>query len=167
MQRRPQLVLLMGVAGSGKSTTGTRLAERLGWRFVDADDLHPLVNVRKMAAGTPLDDADREPWVRQVRSVTDDMLCNGESVVLACSALSPTVQQRLGCERGEVHPVLLQPAREELQRRLRQRRQHFFPPELLDSQLKALHPGVEELAFSEESPEQIIEGICQQLDLTT
>lgn len=132
----PPLVV-MGVSASGKSTLAAALAEARGSTFVDADDLHPEANVRKMSSGTPLDDADRMPWLDIVgaRLAADE---NGRGVVVACSALKRAYRDRL---RASAHGVLflqLDGDKEALMRRAGQRRDHFMPPALMDSQLATL-----------------------------
>lgn len=126
-----QTLLVMGVAGSGKSTLGAALAERLGWPFQDGDDLHPPANRLKMAAGEPLTDADRAPWLA---AVADWMAVHPRGVV-ACSALKHAYRMRLGGRlvwlRGE--PALIAA-------RLAARQGHFFAPGLLESQFAALEP---------------------------
>src|SRR5215207_371912 len=89
------VVVLMGVAGSGKTTVGRRLADELGWKFYDADDFHPPANVEKMSRGVALDDDDRRPWLAALRRLIDDSLARGESAVLACSALKESYRQYL------------------------------------------------------------------------
>ena len=89
------IVVVMGVTGCGKSTVGAALGEHLGWPFLDADDFHPDENVAKMASGTPLDDADRWPWLDRVADVLRAAEAKGESVVLACSALKAAYRERL------------------------------------------------------------------------
>jgi gluconokinase len=83
----PRAVILMGVAGSGKSTVGANLAERLAWTFLDADDFHPAANVQKMSNGIPLNDEDRMPWLRRLHDELEHRLGSGRSIVLGCSAL--------------------------------------------------------------------------------
>ncbi len=84
------IVVVAGVAGSGKTTVGQLLAGRLGWMFADGDSFHPAANVAKMRAGMPLTDSDREPWLAAIGSWLDDLIASGQSAVLACSALSPS-----------------------------------------------------------------------------
>lgn len=141
--RLPQptrVYLLMGVSGSGKSTVGKALAETLACPFHDADDFHPEANVAKMAAGEPLTDADREPWLDAIATCVEQYIRDGRQAVLTCSALRRRYRQRLGLPRPGVLLIHLAGSRELLAARLRDRREHFFPPQLLDSQLAALEP---------------------------
>ena len=128
----------MGVSGSGKSTYGERIAARLGLPFVEGDDFHPEHNVAKMAAGHPLDDADRAPWLATLAQV----LAKAESTggcVLACSALKRRYRETLGSRLSAKPTVVFCHAPQEvLLARLQSRQNHFFPPELLDSQFEAL-----------------------------
>lgn len=135
------VVVLMGVSGSGKSTIGMILAERLGWTFVEADDFHPAANVEKMRGGTPLTDDDRRPWLDALRVRIDDACKRDENVVLACSALKHAYQEYL--ERDEpmcVEYVYLKGSEELIQKRLAARKGHFMNPKLLHSQFEALEP---------------------------
>ncbi|MFE5336073.1 gluconokinase [Isoptericola sp. NPDC056573] len=133
-------VVVMGVAGCGKSTVGWLLAARLGLQFVDADDLHPPSNVAKMSAGTPLTDDDRRPWLARVAEVLrggDD----GAPAVVACSALRRSYRDILRAGAGgDVAFVHLHGDRDLLARRIAARADHFMPPALLDSQLATLEP---------------------------
>ena len=89
------IAAIMGVCGCGKTTVGTRLADRLGWRFFDADDFHPPENVSKMASGIALTDDDRWPWLDRLAAALDDSTRAGVHVVLACSALKQAYRERL------------------------------------------------------------------------
>jgi gluconokinase len=136
-------VLVMGVSGSGKSTVGALLATALGLRFVDGDSLHPESNRRKMAAGIPLSDADRQPWLAAVGAV----LAQGV-VVVACSALRRSYRDRLRSAASDLRVVYLRGSRDLLYQRLGARRHDFMPPALLDSQLATLEPpGADENAI--------------------
>ncbi len=126
-------VVLMGVSGSGKTTVGHRAAALAGMRFIDADALHPLENVAKMAAGHPLDDADRAPWLDSVAQA----LAHEAGVIVACSSLLRSYRDRLRVDAPHTIFVLLQLSRTELERRLAARPGHFMPASLLDSQLAA------------------------------
>lgn len=125
----------MGPSGSGKSLVGAALAAHIRARFVDGDDLHPAANVAKMAAGIPLTDADREPWLDVVGTV----LARDSRLVVACSALRRAYRDRIRAAAPDtVFVELVVPAGELVQRM--SRRDHFMPPALLDSQLAALEP---------------------------
>lgn len=132
-------IVVMGPSGSGKSTLGVALAQSLGWRFIEGDDLHPASNVEKMRSGQPLDDADRAPWLARVANrlgTADD----AEGVVASCSALKRSYRNMLREGNPQLLFVLPQLAREELVLRMRARGGHYMPASLLDSQLAALEP---------------------------
>ena len=132
----PAVVVVMGVSGSGKTTIGRALATRLAVPFEDGDDLHPAANVAKMAAGHPLDDADRAPWLAEVGAWIDRHSATGG--VVACSALKRRYRAEL--LRPFVRFLYLDVPGEELRRRLRARTGHFMSVALLDSQLADLEP---------------------------
>jgi len=134
----PLIVLVMGVSGAGKSTVGRRLAERLGASFEDADDLHPETSRRKMAAGVPLSDADRAPWLARVHEIILDRERLAAPTVIACSALKEAYRRLLLAGTTRTRIVYLRVTTGVLERRLRQRRDHFFDPRLLASQLATL-----------------------------
>jgi gluconokinase len=134
------IVIVAGVSGSGKTTVGALLAGRLGWRFADADDFHPAANVAKMRAGSPLTDTDRWPWLRAIAAWMDERIGQDEDAVLACSALRRSYRDLLLDGRPAARMVFLAPDREVLARRLASRHGHFFPGQLLSSQLDALEP---------------------------
>ena len=126
----------MGPSGSGKSTVGTALAARLGAEFVDGDDLHPAANVAKMAAGIPLQDEDRMPWLR----VVGETLRSRDSIVVACSALRRSYRDAIRAQAHDAFFAELSVPRGELEQRMRARNEHFMPASLLDSQLETLEP---------------------------
>jgi gluconokinase len=128
-------LVVMGVSGCGKTTLGRALAERLGAAFVDADDLHPVANVAKMAAGQPLTDADRWPWLDLVAQALRDRA----PVVVACSALRRAYRDRLR-RAGDVRFLHLAAPQEVIAGRLAARQGHFMPPGLLTSQYATLEP---------------------------
>jgi gluconokinase len=151
------VVLLMGVAGSGKTTIGRQLAAELGWAFADADAFHPPANVAKMTAGVPLDDADRAPWLAAIRAYLDRQHAEGRHAVITCSALKERYRAILLGGPGEVKLVHLKGTAEVLRSRLRRREGHFMKPAMLDSQLAALEePGDALVIDIAQPPEQII-----------
>jgi carbohydrate kinase (thermoresistant glucokinase family) len=130
---------MMGVSGSGKTTVGEVLAEKLGVEFRDADSFHPKSNVEKMSAGIPLTDDDRWPWLDAIGEALRDAPATG--LVVSCSALRRVYRERILKRAGrEVHFVHLDGSKALLAERLKTRKGHFFPPSLLDSQLKTLEP---------------------------
>src|SRR5579883_3513106 len=129
------VILVMGVAGAGKTTVGRLLAQRLGFRFADADDLHPPENVARMRAGLPLREEDRAPWLAALRRLIDGWLEHGEDAVLACSALRASHRRQLGAGRPGVRLVFLHAPPALLAARLAARKGHFAGPALLESQL--------------------------------
>jgi gluconokinase len=162
----PLVVILFGVAGAGKTLIGGRLATELGWAFYDADSFHSPANVEKMRRGLPLTEEDRGPWLQQLRATVTRCLAAGESAVLACSALKAAYRDYLGSD-DRVRFVHLKGDEPLIADRLRQRRGHYFDPELLRSQFDALEePRAGTLEVDvEASPEQIVETIRNELGL--
>jgi gluconokinase len=132
--------VVMGVSGCGKSEVGARLAEALGAGFIEGDRFHPAANVRKMSAGVPLLDADREGWLALLRAELARACAGGADVVLACSALKRAYRDVLrasGCAPRFVH---LSGDRATIAARMAAREGHYMPASLLDSQLHDLEP---------------------------
>lgn len=136
--RRAPLVVVMGVSGSGKSTVGAALAQRLGVRFGDADDFHPPANIAKMTAGVALDDDDRVPWLEAIGDWLHAQ--EGRGGVISCSALKVAYRDRLRAHASRVEFVHLHGTREVIARRQASRPGHFMPASLLDSQFDTLEP---------------------------
>jgi carbohydrate kinase (thermoresistant glucokinase family) len=134
----PTVLVLMGVSGSGKTTVGIQLAERMGWAFKEGDELHPPANIAKMHAGKPLSDADREPWLVAVAAWIDQWLNDNVCGVITCSALKRSYRRRLTAGRPPVVFVFLHAREAVLVERLAKRQGHFMPPSLLASQLATL-----------------------------
>jgi gluconokinase len=132
------IIVLMGVSGSGKSSVGGVLAGRLGWPFDEGDDMHPAANVAKMAAGHPLTDEDRWPWLARIRDWMDEREAAGEAGIVTCSALRRRYRDVL--RDDSVWFVYLHGTRAQLLDRLTARQGHFMPASLLDSQLATLEP---------------------------
>jgi gluconokinase len=141
---RAAAIIVMGVSGSGKSTIGALLAERLGWPFADADGFHPPENVAKMAAGTPLTDADRWPWLDAIAAHIDAARKAGQPVVVACSALRRAYRDRLRAGHGDLLFLHLSGAPEVIAARQAARQGHFMPPSLMASQFATLEDTVAE-----------------------
>jgi gluconokinase len=131
------VVILMGVAGAGKTTIGRLLAHALGWPFYEGDDFHPRANVEKMARGEPLTDAAREPWLAALESLIGDLQRRGVDAVLACSALKERYRERLA-RAGEVRFIFLHADPVVAAQRLRERRGHYLKAALAPSQYAAL-----------------------------
>ncbi|ASR56907.1 gluconokinase [Cellulomonas sp. CW35] len=135
-----QHLVVMGVSGSGKTTVALLLAERLGWTFAEADDFHPEANVALMAAGTPLTDEDRAPWLASIAHWVSQRDAEGVSTVLTCSALRRAYRDVLRGGGGRVRFVHLAGDPEVIATRMAARTDHFMPPSLLPSQLATLEP---------------------------
>jgi gluconokinase len=135
---RPVVVVIMGVSGSGKTTVGALLAAALGCRYQEGDDLHPRANVEKMRAGTPLNDADRLPWLRKIAEEIDGWRARGESGVVSCSALKRAYRDIIIGHRSDVALVYLKGSHDLIGRRMAARHEHFMPVALLDSQFATL-----------------------------
>jgi len=151
----------MGVSGSGKSTVGALLAERLGVEFLDGDDYHPPANVAKMAAGQPLEDADRGPWLERLNAE----LRRRRSAVLACSALKAAYREVLA--RGvDCRIVHLRGSIELIRDRMQSRRHRYMPASLLESQFAALEPPAGAIDIDIARPAaECVEEILRQLPM--
>jgi gluconokinase len=163
MTTPPVHLVVMGVAGTGKTTVGTGLAERLGWDFAEADSFHPHRNVEKMAAGIPLEDDDRWPWLRQLRDWMSGEAAAGRSTVVACSALRRRYRDLLREADGRVRFVHLSGDPSLIAERMTQRRGHFMPRDLLASQYRTLEPLTDDedglTVDVEAPPDEIVERV--------
>jgi gluconokinase len=137
------IVLIAGVAGSGKTTVGAMLADRLGWRFADADGFHPQANIAKMRSGIPLTDADRGPWLAAITAWMDERTAAGESAIAGCSALKESYRDDLLTGRPAARLAFLEISRDVAHARLVARHGHFFTAALMDSQFAELEPPQE------------------------
>ena len=150
-QRPPtvSIFVVMGVTGSGKTTIGSLLAERAGITFADADDYHPESNKQKLAAGHPLTDEDRQPWLETLNGLLVHWYQSGQGGVLACSALKDSYRSTLEAEipPGMVHFILLEVPKEVLIERLKARQHSFMNPALLDSQIATLEAPSDDTAL--------------------
>jgi gluconokinase len=162
------IAIVFGVSGAGKTTIGKLLVEQLGWRFLEADDFHPRVNIEKMRSGCPLTDEDRWPWLERLREQITCSLAAKENAVLACSALKRAYRERLRVS-DEVRYVFLRGNYAVIEKQLRRRRGHFMNPDLLRSQFTDLEePGSDENVLTIElgrTPQEIVEEIKTRLRL--
>jgi len=145
-------IVVMGVSGSGKTSAAEELTRQLGWEYIEGDDLHPGANVAKMAAGHPLDDEDRWPWLRRIAEVIGEHEAAGTSLVLTCSALKRTYRDLLRDGHPSVWFAHVDVPREVLAARLSKRQGHYMPPSLLDSQLDTLQ------RLADDEPGDVIDG---------
>jgi gluconokinase len=170
ISRMPCALVVMGVSGSGKSTIGEKLAQRLGWSYEDGDRFHPASNVAKMSAGQPLTDEDRRPWLQAIANEIDRICKAGEHGVIACSALKRPYRDVLVHGRKDVRIIYLQGTRDLIASRLALRKGHFMPPGLLASQFGTLEPpdaSENPVTVSIDAPiEIIVDDIVRQLGLT-
>lgn len=154
----------MGVSGSGKTTVGRLVAQRLGAAFLDADDFHPAANVAKMRAGTPLTDEDRAGWLDRLRAEIERARAGKRTLVLACSALRESYRERLRGADTDVVFAHLEGDRELIAARLAARSGHYMPASLLESQFAALEPPTDAINVPLElQPEAAATVLLEQL----
>jgi carbohydrate kinase (thermoresistant glucokinase family) len=162
--REPMVVLLMGVAGCGKTTVGLRLAAALSWSFRDADDFHPPENVAKMSAGTPLTDGDRAPWLAAIRSYITAALRRGENAVVTCSALKASYRAAAIPSPAQVKLVHLAGDFNLILERMNSRQGHFMKPAMLESQFATLEPPQQAITVDiSRTPDEIVTEIRRAL----
>lgn len=162
----PAFIIVMGVSGSGKTTVGKLLAERLQWQFVEGDEFHPQANIEKMRSGVPLDDADRLPWLQSIVAWMDQAHGDNVRAVIACSALKRSYREILAGDRGRAGFVYLKGGEATVAQRLSTRSGHFFPGSLLHSQFDTLEEPAADQAIvvsAELSPADIVDEIIGAL----
>jgi gluconokinase len=159
------VIILMGVAGSGKTTTGRKLAESLGWKYFDADDFHSAANVAKMKSGVPLNEEDRKPWLESLQRLIQERLANDQPAVLACSALKQSHRDVLMIDE-RVKLVYLKGDYALIKARLGGRSNHFLNPALLESQFQTLEEPIGALCVDiQSSPDEIVDIIRTQFEV--
>lgn len=169
LEHLPVIVLMVGVSGSGKSTIGTMLADRLDWPYAEGDDFHSARHKAEMAAGRPLTDQDRWPWLDSIAQWIDMRIDQGSSAVVSCSAIKRSYRRRLCEGRPEVRLAYLYGSHDLITARLSARRGHFFTEELLASQFRDFeeptqdeHPYVVSI---EGTRQQAVDAALEALDL--
>jgi len=160
------VVLIMGVAGSGKTLIGSMLAQSLNWNFADADQFHPAANIQKMSQGVPLTGGDREPWLRAMREAIDGWIKSGRNTVLACSALKQSYRERLTAG-PEVKIVYLKGEPDLIHARLSHRQGHYMKADMLASQFADFEEPADAIVIDiARPPEQIVSEIQRGLGLS-
>ncbi|ACK73246.1 carbohydrate kinase, thermoresistant glucokinase family [Gloeothece citriformis PCC 7424] len=158
--------IIMGVSGSGKSTIGHLLSQELGWQFYDGDDFHPLENVEKMKQGISLNDADREPWLKALRHLIDNLHEQEQNGIIACSALKEQYRDLLQGNDPNVILIYLQGRFETIRTRLLHREGHFMKVEMLTSQWQTLEAPKNAIVVDISlTPPEIVEKIIAQLSV--
>ncbi|WP_103062030.1 gluconokinase [Actinomyces qiguomingii] len=168
MNQPVEHLVLMGVAGCGKTTAAANLHRALGWPVAEADDFHPQANIAKMSRGVPLDDEDRRPWLESLRDWMSAQARSGTKTIVTCSALKRSYRELLSQADGRVFFIHLVADQDELRERMEHREGHFMPPALLPSQFATLQPldadedGV--AVVSRATPEETFEAILAALE---
>ena len=161
-------LVLMGVAGCGKTTAATGLHDALGWPVAEADDFHPEANIAKMSRGAPLTDADRRPWLESLRAWMSEQADRGTRTIVTCSALKRSYRDLLVGAHGRVLFIHLVADEDALRERMEHREGHFMPPALLPSQFADLEPLADDedgvTVTSRPAPEQTLGAILAALE---
>lgn len=162
---KTRFLIVMGVAGSGKTTVGESLAKHLGWDFYDADNFHPAENIAKMAKGVPLTDADRRPWLAALHDLIFVSLQANRQGILACSALKESYREQLLTGNAGVQIVYLKGSYDLIWSHISGRRGHYMKPQMLKSQFEALEEPKEAWVLDvSRSVDEIVQGIIQRLE---
>ena len=160
------IIIIMGVAGSGKTTVARLLAEQLSWTFRDSDEFHPSANIEKMSHGIPLVDADRAPWLAAMRAAIEAWLRDNTNAVLTCSCLKADYRKTVLVDPARMRIVYLKGSFELIEARLRRRANHFMKVNLLKSQFEILEePHDASVVDVSEPPEVIVLNIRKALKI--
>ncbi len=155
-------IVLIGPMGCGKTTVGKELSETTGWEFIEGDDFHPEANVTKMAAGIPLTDEDRRPWLLALHDCLDKKLANGQTCILACSALKQAYRDLLGVDQKRIISIYLHGTHDIIKPRLGLRKHRYMNDSLLDSQIATLEQPTDGIQVDiNNSPKQIVAEILR------
>jgi gluconokinase len=159
------IIIMMGVSGSGKTTVGKLLAEKLGWEFFDADDFHSAANKDKMSRGIALTDEDRKDWLTSLRELLKQNIEAKQSIVLACSALKQSYRDALRIN-AEVQFVYLRGSYQQIEARMKERKDHYMKAEMLKSQFEILEaPSNTLIVDITKKPEEIVAIIYEEMSL--
>jgi len=160
------ILIVMGVAGSGKTTVGELLAKELSWTFRDADEFHPPTNIEKMSRGLALEDSDRAPWLAAMRATIETWLREGRNAVLTCSCLKAVYRQTLLVDPARIRFIYLKGSYELIDARLRLRAHHFMKADLLKSQFEILEEPQDAITVDlSDPPEVIVQKIRKALNI--
>ncbi len=152
----------MGVSGSGKTLVGNWLGNSIGFEFIDGDDLHPPGNIARMKSGEQLDDAARKPWLAAIVRRAEIAVANGDSLIVACSALKQSYRDQLRSIAVPVYFIFLDGSQQLIETRLKNRKGHFMPTRLLRSQFDDLQSPVGEEGVISVDIDQSVESVCQE-----
>lgn len=162
---KPRFFVVMGVSGSGKTSVGKSLAEKLGWDFYDADDFHPPENVAKMTSGIPLSDSDRAPWLATLHGLISSCLMQNRPGVLACSALRESYRRQLLEGNEHVQLIYLKGSYELIWSRMEVRKDHYMQPHMLQSQFDTLEEPKKALIVDiSKSVDEMVQEILKCLE---
>ena len=157
------VLILMGVAGCGKTSVGRMLAERLRWKYYEGDEYHPKENVEKMSNGIPLNDQDRMPWLLMLRTIIKDALSHNENIILSSSALKEAYRKILKVN-NQIKFIYLKGSYDLIESRMKLRKDHFMKSGMLKSQFEALEEPADAIVIDIDQPlEKIVEIILQKI----
>ena len=158
------IFVIMGVSGSGKTTIGKAVSNKFGWKYYEGDEYHPVQNIEKMKNGIALNDEDRLPWLLYLRTIIEEAVNRNENIVITCSALKEAYREVLKVN-NDVKFVYLKGSYDLIKKRMEERTNHFFKPEMLKSQFEALEEPVEAIKIDiTKSTESIIKDVIDKVN---